>query len=149
MKKPISKRNEFWLKSPLIEEKDIISDLIGDKGSSLFLGKYSLNEVQAVLEKRNFIHDARGKKLWPLEFEIDSSEFPLQRFMIFYKEKNPENLVVDLKIREGRLLPKKQIAGGGFPSECRFIILDWLTLQNPLQSLPRRGRLFLDRNILA
>ena len=118
--------------SPLIEEKDIFPDLVEKKGTSLFLGKYPLNVVVAVLKKKNFFKEAQKRKLWPLEFNLDSSEFPLQRFQIFYKEKKPENIVVDLKIKEGTFRPKKEFEVDLSLSNFKFLILEWLTLQNPL-----------------
>ena len=117
-----SKRDPRPQKSFFIEEKDIFSDLEGDKGSCLFLGKYSLSEVSTVLKKRSFFKDAQKRGLWPLEYHMDSSEFPLQRFQIFYKEKKEENLIVDLKLREGSFQPKEKY---------NFLFLEWLTLQNP------------------
>jgi hypothetical protein len=116
----------------LIEEKDIFSDLMGDKGSCLFLGKYSLPEIFAVFKKRNFIKDAQERKLWPLEYHMDNSEYPLQRFQIFYREKKEENIIVDLKIREGAFRPKRDKAVDLSLSRFKFLILEWLTLQNPL-----------------
>ncbi len=118
--------------SLLIEEKDVLSDLMGDKGSSLFLGKYALEEIFAVFKKRNFIRDAQERKLWPLEYQMDNSEFPLQRFQIFYREKKEENIIVDLKIKEGAFRPKEDIADDLPLSQFKFLILEWLTLQNPL-----------------
>lgn len=116
----------------VIEEKDVFADLMGDKGSSLLLGKYSLQEVSSVLKKRGFFKDAQHKGLWPLEFDLDSSEYPLQRFRIFYREKKTENLIVDLKIREAVFRPEKRLAADISASQFRFLALDWLTLQNPL-----------------
>lgn len=115
-----------------IEEKDILSDLQGDKGSCLFLGKYSLLEISAVLKKRNFFKDAQKRGLWPLEYHMDTSEFPLQRFQIFYKEKKEENIVVDLKLREGTFQPKEKLSPDVSLSRFSFLLLEWLTLQNPL-----------------
>lgn len=134
MKKPIPKKSSVLPTSSLFEEEDIFGDLIEKKGSSLFLGKYSLNAVLAVLRKRNFLNDARKRKLWPLVFDMDSSEFPLQRFQIFYKEKKSDNVIVDLKIKEGSFRPKKDLAISAFLKKSKFLILDWLTLQNPLQN---------------
>ena len=134
MKKPISKENSVLQTSSLFEEEDIFADLAEKKGTSLFLGKYSLNEVFAVLRKRSFLSDARKRKLWPLVFEMNSSEFPLQRFQIFYMEKKSDNVIVDLKIKEGSFQPKKELAISAFLKKGKFLILDWLTLQNPLQN---------------
>ena len=118
--------------SLLIEEQDIHSDLMGDKGSSLFLGKYALSEVEAVLRKRNFYKEAQKRKLWPLAYHLDNSEFPLQRFQIFYLKKDPENLIVDLKLRECSFRPKDKLKYDISPGQYTFLFLEWLTLQNPL-----------------
>lgn len=120
-------------KNPLLKEEDIRLDLKDKRGTTLFLGRYSLSEVKAVLKKRNFEKEAKKRKLWPLVFNLDSSEFPLQRFQIFFKERSPENIVVDLKIKESHFLPKANLLKN-FPSRSyRFLFLEWLTLQNPLK----------------
>lgn len=117
---------------PSFQEDEIFSSVAGDKGTSLFLGRYSLNQVAAVLNKRNFFKDAKKRKLWPLEFDLDSSEYPLQRFRIFYEQKKPEKMIVDLKIKEGVFHLKKKLTLDFPISECKFLFLEWLTLQNPL-----------------
>lgn len=116
----------------LLGEEEIFSDLAGDKGSSLFLGRYSMKEVLAVLGKRNFFKESRKRNLWPLEFDLDSSEFPVQRLQIFFREKKPENLIVDLKIREGKIIPKSHLSLAPAFFDYNFLVLEWLTLQNPL-----------------
>lgn len=132
MKKAHPKESPFLRETSSISEKEILSDLIGSKGSSLFLGQYTMNEVVAVLGRKNFLKEARKKRLWPLEFNLDSSEYPLQRLQIFHENKKPEKLVVDLKIKEGTFLPKKRLALSIFLPEYKFLIFEWLTLQNPL-----------------
>jgi len=125
-------------KDPLVSERDILSGLVEDKATSLFLGRYSIAEVASVLGKRNFFKEARKRDLWPLTFTLDSSGHPVQRYQIFLKEAKPENLIVDLKIREGRLKPKDDLP---FPAEFfefDFLVLEWLTLQNPLLSFSRK-----------
>ena len=142
MKKPHLKDSLFLQESSLIKEEELFSDLVEKKGPSLFLGKYSMSSVLAVLKKRNFLNDARKRNLWPLEFDLDSSEFPLQRFQIFNKEKKHHNVIVDLKIREGKFKPKKEFFISDSLSEFKFLILEWLTLQNPLLSFsPERPSL--------
>ena len=136
MKKPRTKKSPFWRESPIIEEEELFSTLAGKRGTSLFLGKYTMNQVTAVLNKKNFFKEAQKIKLWPLDFALDSSEFPLQRLQIFYKEKKPEKMIVDLKIKEGVFHPEKNIASYFPSSEYKFLILDWLTLQNPLLDFP-------------
>jgi uncharacterized LabA/DUF88 family protein len=120
--------------SSSFSEDELFSSLAEKKGTSLFLGRYSLNQVAAVLRKRSFFKDAKKRKLWPMKLDLDSSEYPRQRFRIFFKQKKPENMVVDLKIMEGVFHPKKKMTLGISLSEYNFLILEWLTLQNPLMS---------------
>jgi len=78
--------------------------------------------------------ETQKRELWPLDFKLDSSDFPLQRFQIFLRGKPPERLVVDLKIKEGVYRVKKK-PGIDLPSsQYKFLYLEWLTLQNPLLS---------------
>lgn len=116
----------------LLESEEIFGDLYEKKGTDLFLGKYTMNAVRAVLEKKSFIKDAKRKKLWPIVFTLDSSEFPpLQRLQIFYKEKKPENTVVDLKIKDTIFHPTNRLAEESAYSAFKLLFLEWLTLQNP------------------
>jgi hypothetical protein len=133
-KKPVQSREGMLDDSSvLMEEEDIFADLVQKKGTELFLGKHTLATVQAVLEKKSFIRDAKKRNLWPIKFALDSSEFPpLQRFQIFYNEKKQENVIVDLKLRETIFRPKNELAEKTSHSAFAMLFLEWLTLQNPL-----------------
>ncbi|MFQ6083046.1 MAG: hypothetical protein ACE5WD_06790 [Candidatus Aminicenantia bacterium] len=117
---------------PSISEEEIISQLIQKVGPSLFLGRYSLNKVIAVFKKRNFIKEGEKKGLTPLIYELDSSNYPIQRFQVYFQQKDPKHLVVDLKIREGWMQPKKEFNFIYPYSKYNFLIIEWLALQNPL-----------------
>jgi hypothetical protein len=130
-----SKKEEVRAPRPfLLEEDDLLGELTEKKGTSLFLGKFALHEVEALLRKRNFYREAKRRGLWPLLYRMDSTAFPpLQRLQIFFERETPDRVVVDLKIREARLHikdPEKLI--GPLP-ESGYIVLEWLTLQNPLK----------------
>jgi hypothetical protein len=122
----------FGNDTPLVREADILSDLTEEKATSLFLGRYSMTEVTAVLGKRNFFREAQKRDLWPLAFDLDSSGYPVQRLQIFRETSKPENLIVDFKIREGRLAPNSRLQLDPSFYKFDFLILEWLTIQNPL-----------------
>jgi hypothetical protein len=132
MRRSGGKAAPFWEGTPLVDEGEIFTELASKKGSSLFLGRFSLNEVLAVLDKRGLLKEARKRFLWPLEYELDSTAYPLQRFQIFLREKKPDNLIVDIKIRETEFVPKE--GPGGVPPlpPQKALSFEWLTLQNPL-----------------
>ncbi len=117
--------------SAFLAEEELFGSFAPVRGTSLFLGKYSLSEVGAVLGKRGFFKEARKRGLWPLTFDIDSSEFPAQRFQIFYQKKEPGNLIVDLKLKETRFHLKNALLYGILNPEYRVLAFEWLTLQNP------------------
>ncbi|MHB8095599.1 MAG: hypothetical protein ACYDH0_11730 [Candidatus Aminicenantales bacterium] len=131
MKKNGPKTKPLWQDSPLVEEHEIFATLAERKGSSLFLGRYSLNEVQSVMGKRGLFKEAARKGLWPLAFDLDSREYPFQRLQIFLRDKNPDNLIVDLKIREAEYPLKIRIDGLPAVISPKSLIFEWLTLQNP------------------
>jgi len=120
---------DFGSGRPLVEAAEIFSDLGYTKGSSLFLGRYTLNEVVAVLGKRGFLREAERRGFGPLAFDLDSTDPPLQRLRIFHRDKVPESVIVDLKIKEMDFVPR-----AGLESLPRFrcLVFEWLTLQNPL-----------------
>jgi hypothetical protein len=132
MKKSAAKTTPLWQDAPLVEEREIFAELAERKGSSLLLGRYSLNEVMTVLAKKSFLKEARKRFLWPLAVELNSSEYPLQRLQIFLREKKPENLIVDFKFKETNFVPK---GAPGLPPPLppqKSLAFEWLTLQNPL-----------------
>jgi hypothetical protein len=132
MKKAGGDADPFWKEAPLVDESEIFSELHVKKGSSLFLGRYSTNEILAVLNKKGFLKEARQRFLWPLAYELDSSDYPLQRLQIFLREPGPENVIVDVKVKECDFAP--QAAAEGLPAlpPQKALAFEWLTLQNPL-----------------
>jgi hypothetical protein len=142
MGKDDSKITPFWGTGYLLGEEEVFSELAERKGTSLFLGKYTLNEVLAVMDRKGFTKEARKRGLWPLAYELDSTQFPLQRFQIFLREKTPENLIVDLKIREGTFAPRPALLPESTGRCFKTLVLEWLTLQNPAEQFSeKRGSL--------
>jgi hypothetical protein len=132
VKKDRLKERPFWTDEPLLDEKELYTDLAVKRGSILFFGRYSLNEIIAVMAKKGLLKEARQRFLWPLQFDLDSSDFPSQRLQIFFRDKSPDNSIVDLKIREMDFLPSEFPAGlVPFPKQ-KALAMEWLTIQNPL-----------------
>lgn len=132
MTKFLRKADPFWKDTPLVDEREIFTELADKSGSTLFLGRYSLSEVLAVLDKKGFLREARKRFLWPLAFDLDSSEYPMQRFQIFLREPEPENLIVDVKLKECEFGPKATANGLPALPPLKALAFEWLTLQNPL-----------------
>lgn len=138
MTKSDRKIEPFWEKEPVLKDEEMFSGLGPSRGSLLFLGRYTLKEVMAVLAKKSFFREARKKNLWPIKYRMDSSDYPVQRLLIYWEEEHPDRMIVDLKIREAEVrfaAPKKH----GYrlpPQHC--LLFEWLTLQNPRLSFDDR-----------
>ncbi len=151
------KLEPFWSQESSSPEEEMFSGLGPARGSILFLGRYTLKEVIALLAKRSFFKEAKKRELWPLEFRLDSSDYPVQRFLIYWEKEEPGRIVVDLKIREAEVkfsAPRQH--GYRLPGQ-HCLLFEWLTLQNPRLSfdekhppLPGQARpgLSLSRKIL-
>lgn len=132
MKKAGGGAGPFWDDAPIVDENDIFTELHVKRGSSLFLGRYSLNEVLAVLNKKGFLKEARKRFLWPLAYELDSSDYPAQRLQIYLREPGPDNLIVDIKVKEAEFAAKATVAGLPALPPQKALAFEWLTIQNPL-----------------
>jgi hypothetical protein len=132
MKRSGRPADPFWINAPLIDEREIFTELADKSGSSLFLGRYSLGEVLAVLDRRSFLKEARKRFLWPLAYKLDASEHPVQRLQIFLREPGPENLIVDVKVKECEFVPREILPGLPVLPPQKALAFEWLTLQNPL-----------------
>jgi hypothetical protein len=132
MKRSGSPADPFWTNAPLIDEREIFTELAAKGGSSLFLGRFSLTEVLAVLDKRGFLKEARKRFLWPLAYTLDSSMHPLQRLQIFLREPKPGNLIVDVKLKECEFAPRETPKGLPALPPQKALAFEWLTLQDPL-----------------
>ncbi|MDD8019929.1 MAG: hypothetical protein PHU81_01915 [Acidobacteriota bacterium] len=128
------KVNAFPADEPVLKEDEIFSGLGPARGSLLFLGRYTLKEVMSVLAKKSFFREARKRNLWPLAYRLDSSDCPVQRLLIFWEKRDPDRIIVDLKLKESEvrfLAPEKH--GFKLPPQ-HSLLFEWLTLQNPRMS---------------
>jgi hypothetical protein len=132
MKRSGGAADPFWTEAPLVDENEIFTELRVKQGSSLFLGRYSANEVLALLNRKGFFKEARKRFLWPLAYELDSSGYPLQRLQIFLREPGPDNLIVDVKLKECDFATRETVAGLPALAPQKVLAFEWLTLQNPL-----------------
>ncbi len=126
-----NKRNSFPAGEPGLKEDEIFSGLGPARGSLLFLGRYTLKEVMGVLAKKGFFREAKKRNLWPLKYRLDSSDYPVQRLLIYWEKEDPARVIVDLKIKESEtrfLAPEKH--GFTLPPQ-HALLFEWLTLQNP------------------
>ncbi len=120
-----------------ISEKDIFEQLQYSAGSLLFLNRFTLREVYEMLERVGLTKRAKRVGFNELKFELEAPDVSTQRILIFNKEKNPDNLLVDMMIKIEKLVPKGELKKFFGKDVLNFIFLEWLTLQNPYVSFTK------------
>jgi|GEM_PF-6976184 len=131
MTKNDRKIEPFWEKESILKDEEMFSRIGPSRGSMLFLGRYTLKEVMAVLARKSFFREARKKNLWPIKYHLDSSDYPVQRLLIYWEEEHPDRMIVDLKIKEARVgFTAPRLHGYRLPPQ-HCLLFEWLTLQNP------------------
>lgn len=138
MSKDNRKIDPFWDKDLVLKEDEVFSGLGLARGSLLFLGRYTLKEVMAVLAKKGLFREAKKRNLWPIKYRLDSSDYPIQRLLVYWQEEDPEKVIVDLKIREGEVKFKAPEKHGYKLPPQRCLLFEWLTLQNPRLSFDEK-----------
>ena len=88
MKKPRPKKSAFWREGPLFEEGEIFSTIEGKRGTSLFLGRYTLNEVIAVLDKKAFSKKLKKENCGRWILILIRQNFLSRGFKFFIKKRN-------------------------------------------------------------
>ena len=129
---------DFELK--LISEKDISEQLQFSAGSTLFLGKYTLKEIFLLMERLNLVKQANKFGFEELKIELEAPDDFSQRLTIYNKFKNKENLIVDLLVKKENFCPdgEQRLFFGN--SRLFFLVIEWLTLQNPRSGFGRERR---------
>jgi len=114
-----------------LTEDDIAGVLPGSARPSRFLGYFSRNGVELLLERAGVLPQLRAKGFRTLRVEVDSRDAPGQLLRILCEDGLPELLVEMRAERSRSAVPGMDV-----------ISLEWLLLQNPREAFsPTRPRL--------
>lgn len=114
-----------------LDEEEIEGQLVRKEGSELLLGKYSPQEIIEALERFKILEDVGKKGYSKIAVELDFSDPFHQK--VFLKGD-------DVKIGEIILntftykVKKRHIIEAGLNQPFKSLVIEWLTLENPLCS---------------
>ena len=116
---------------------DLLGSPTGMKTSDLFLRYYSREGLEKAMEMYGIFDLLRRKGFddFLIDFEVED---PYRQKVRLYAggEKRPENLLIDLIMREGILHPCRGLPSDPDDGSTQFSVLtiEWLCMQNPLAS---------------
>ncbi len=121
---------QFLEDEPPLSERELFGELYGVARSGRFLGYYSHAGVMKALEAYGLIAMLEARGLRDLQLELDVSDPVHHRLRVYAAGRQaPETLLIDLAIHLGS---SRELKPDGLVPRAELLVIDWLTLQNPL-----------------
>lgn len=131
------KQNRDWFLNGTFRTEDLNSSLDNYSSSGkgrLFLGRFSPEELMKIMEKvglSSFLLK-KGFKYNDLLLKISIDESMVNSLRLYYKEEDPDKLMIDLRMSEVKFVP---ILRGKKKNTTVYdmIVTEWLSTQDPLK----------------
>ena len=125
-----------------LSEDELLYELAKINVSNLFLGHYSEEALWKIFTTCSITEHLQSLWFHELLMRIDAQDILEHRLCVYYDKKEPDHLLLELRVREGYFDQKKEIVPGFKLDSIDLLMVDWLCLQNPLKDFsPERPRL--------
>lgn len=119
-----------------LTEKDLFNDLSSSRGTSCFLGVFSIKGIEFVLKKFGFYDHLRSIGLPKPKIILDTSDSFKHRIQVTHKAKNKNLVIGEIVMRRSNFRTEPQ--GEKHYPPADLLVLEWFLLQNPLKKFSRR-----------
>ena len=113
------------------DERDLLGQLTANEGSTLWLGRLTITEIEHALENAGVLAALREQGLDHFIFKIEPFEEFDQALRLYCRAAHPENLIAEARLREVRFEPQTQMPETFSALHPSMLSLEWLLLQNP------------------
>jgi len=127
-----------------LSDQDLFDQLVGTKSSSLFLGRFTVMQLEEFFEQVGISAKLKEKGVWPIKIRISCPE----QFNYYLKVTlESGEIVSELFIREGHFTPRRQHIPEIKIGPMNLLFVEWLCIQNPFEKfsidrLPLPGQRF-------
>lgn len=99
----------------------------------LFLGRFSENDMKNMIQSIGLLKHLESMGFSVIQIDIDRDENYINYFKLYWKDKTPENKLLDFRVSENTFIPHERFFEEGFEIETyNLILIEWLSAQNPL-----------------
>lgn len=99
----------------------------------LFLGRFSEKDLENMSQSIGLLRHLESIGFSVIHIDIDRDENYINYFKLYWKDKIPENQLLDLRVSEHIFIPHERFFEEGFEIETYdMIFIEWLSAQNPL-----------------
>ena len=130
-----------WLTAGLSDD-DLLRELSKAPRGDLFLGRYSVAEIEARLQSHGVTGKLKEQGYEAPLVEVRTDEIYTHRLYVYSGQRDYEHILIELRLREGVFAPNRQFLAGVNIGPLAMILVDWLMLQNPRRTFaPGRPQL--------
>jgi hypothetical protein len=114
-----------------IDFSSAIPDL-SRKREKLFLRNFTADDLYAIMKRVKLIDHLEAKGFDSLKVGIDVDDSYVHYLKLYYKNVDPNSILLDLRLSESRFVPDKKFFEDQTQHVFDMIVIEWLSAQNPL-----------------
>lgn len=98
----------------------------------LYLGRFSEKDIRNIIRSIGLLDYLESLGFSDVHIDINRDENYINYLKIYWQDKVPENLLLDLRVSEHTFIPHERFFEDGFNIEpYNMILVEWLSAQNP------------------
>jgi len=98
----------------------------------LFLGRFSENDIRNIIYSIGLVQHLDSLGFSDIHIDIDRDINYISYCKLYWQDKIPENLLIDLRVSEHTFIPHERFFDEGVEIEpYQMILIEWLSAQNP------------------
>ena len=113
-----------------LDSSDIDQQLVSDKRSSLFLGHYSIQQVEQGMRAVGIYSALARKGYSDLVLTTSADDRYTYRLHLYAATEDPANLIGEVVLREGIFTPKDHFVAEPRLDRTRLLFIEWLLMQD-------------------
>ncbi len=115
-----------------IDISSAFENLFSYSDSKLFMGRFSEQDMRNKMETLGLGKHLNSMGFTDTVIDIERDENYINYFKLYWEEKLPEKLLIDLRVSEHTFFPKKRFFAEGVRVEpYNMILIEWLSAKNP------------------
>ena len=123
-------------------ESDLLGQLTVNEGSTLWLGRYTVAQIERALERCGLLAALSQQGLGDFIIRIEPFEEFDQALRLYCHAPAPENLIGEARLREIEFGPDTRMPETFSAEPPRMLAINWLLMQNPYATFaPNRPQL--------
>ncbi len=116
-------------------EEDLGHLAFQKKSNALFLSRFNENNILELMNKVGLTKHLNSLGLDNFQVDIEKDESQINYLKVYYQEKEPQNLLIDLRVSETRFIPDKDFFENDNDVEVLdMVVIEWLSAQHPYKS---------------